>query len=237
MLRAMLRQLSTAAAVRTVPTPCRARGPGVVREQAVLGEARTPPPRTFVGEALTPPPLRLARRRHEAIPAWGDGAADAGSEVWDLNDGFLLPPPLLELSTSEFEGEIDFMDWDLTTPERVSTPVALGPGYSPCSPEGETLGANIESYDNEMLQQLLIDRLGAARVLLPFTAAVLAGGRRFPQARSGYGLGPSGPRGQALKAGNSSVSRMRLRQQRRNTASRQGSGSARNGRQSGPRGR
>jgi len=160
MLRAVLRHLSTAAAVRTLPTPCRNRRAGALRGQATPGD-RTPPLGMFLGF-------------REAVPAWGDVVADAGLEVWDLDDGFTLPPPLLDLASSELGGGSH-----LSTPQGV---------LSPPSPEG------VYTTDNEILHQILMERLGSHRALQTLAAAVLAGGRRFPAARPGS-------RGQAPKAG------------------------------------
>lgn len=198
-LRAVLRQLSTAAAVRTLPTPCRARGPGVMRPSTSMGEARTPTLGVFMG-------LR------EAVAAWGEGDMDTNMEVWDPDDGFALPPPLLDLSTADFGGgHIDFMDLELRSPTGVGSPASLGPGRAPCSPPE---GTNPEPITNEILHQIFAERLTSPPALLPLAAAVLAGGRRFPQARSGTRAG------QAVKAGSGRC--MRLRQQRRGPTSRQG---------------
>lgn len=204
MLRAVLRQLSTAAAIRTLPTPCRARGPGTSPRQVAPGS-------------------RLGFL--EAAPAWGDGSVEAGLEVWDLDDGFTLPPPLLELSASDLAGDFELMDIDsLAASENMATPLQPQ-DRSPCSTENPV--------SNEILQQLLLERLGSQPpVLLPVCAAVLAGGRRFPHARSGT-------RGQAVKAGAPSGRCMRFRQQRRGPGIRHGSarGGKDNSRQQAPRGR
>lgn len=166
MLRAVLRQLSTAAAIRTVPTPCRARHPGAVMRQTAAGEARTPPLGVLLG-------LR------EAVPAWSDVMSEAGSEVWDLDDGFTLPPPLLDLANSELG---DLMDLESSLAESVRSL------HSPT-------GTHQEPMSTEMMHQLIMERLASHRVLLPLAAAAIsAGGRRFPAARSG-------PRGQLPKSG------------------------------------
>lgn len=166
MLRAVLRHLATAAAVRTLPTPCRNRRAGAVRGQ-VAAEDGTPPRGVFMGF-------------REAVPAWGDLVSEAGSEVWDLDDGFLLPPPLLDLGSSELGGGLDeLMEYGLSTPQS---------GLSLPSPE------DVHTSDNEILHQILMERLGSLRALQTLAAAVQAGGRRFPAARPG-------PRVQAPKAG------------------------------------
>jgi hypothetical protein len=194
MLRAVLRQLSTATAVRTLPTPCRARRPGGPHP-TVPREVRTPPMWQSFREA--------------AYANWSDGDSDASMEVGDLDDGFQLPPPLLDLNISDFGGEIDFMDFDLASPEGVATPMSLGPGRTPCSPKG----SNQDSISNEILHQILVERLTSPPVLLPLAAAVLAGGRRFPQARPG-------PRGQATKSGGGRCMRLRQRRGPATTAAR-----------------
>lgn len=201
MLRAVLRQLSTAAAVRTLPTPCRARAPGSMGRQVLPGEPQS------LGAPLG---AFLSFRE----------ADDADMEVWDLDDGFALPPPLLDLGTSEFGGGLDYMDLGLPTPEGVASPaVRGGAGYSPCLPEG----TNTEPILGDEVLKSLVERLSSQKALLPLAAAVLAGGRRYPHARPG-------PRAQAVKAGAASGARwMRFRQQCRGPANRQGS--SRNGRQ------
>lgn len=188
MLRAALRQLSTAAAVRAVPTPCRARQAGTMGLQTATGE-RTPPLGMFLG-------LR------EAVPSWGDVVAEAGMEVWDLDDDFSLPPPLMDMLSeasttgSELGSTLeDFMDLDLS-----STPPGV---LSPHTPEGAHEGPT----DNEIMHRILMERLASNRALFPLAAAVLAGGRRFPAARA-----HPGPRPQAPKGGEKRC--MRLRQQR-----------------------
>lgn len=213
-MRAVLRQLSTAAAIRTLPTPCRARGPGAaVARQATVGDPAPMVPAplgVFLG-------LREAARRAslaegaEAANAWGDGMADAVSEVWDLDDGFALPPPLLEWGASEFGGSLE---------SGMSTPDAGdGPGLpGALSPNGFDVGCALEGptperLTEEKLRQLLAERLGARPALLPIAAAVLAGGRRFPQARAR-------PSGQAPPPGGGRW--MRFRQQRRGPVARNG---------------
>lgn len=199
MLRAVLRHLSTAAAVRTLPTPCRNRRAGAVGGQAAPGD-RTPPLGMF--------------RFREAVPAWGDVVADAGLEVWDLDDGFTLPPPLLDLSSSELGGGLDeLMEYGLSTPQS---------GLSPPSPEGA------HTTDNEILHQLLMERLGSYRALQTLAAAVLAGGRRFPAARPGS-------RGQAPKAG--ACVRPAVRHQRQRPPRRGFTRQARDNMRQPPRGR
>jgi hypothetical protein len=179
-LRAVLRQLSTAAAIRTLPTPCRARAQGAIRRG--VGGDRTPPLGVFLG-------------LHEAVPAWGERMSDAGSEVWDLDDGFALPPPLLELGVSEFGGQ----------------ELAESIGTSMTDADGEIQGQSpCQSPQQQMLYQMLVDSLDSQQVLLPLASAVLIGGRRFPQARPGrVAVGPGGSRW------------MRFRQQRRGPSNRQ----------------
>jgi len=196
-LRAVLRQISTANAIRNLPSPCRARWRGQ--------EPRTPPLGVFL--------LR------EAVSTWGE--ADAGLEVWDLDDGFQLPPPLLDMGSSvrstQSHGNVDFgMELDLPSPEG---------GPSPEEPQsGE------QPLGNEILQQILMERLGSPPpALLPLAAAiqaaVLAGGRRFPRPRPG-------PRGPAVKPGGGRW--MRFRQQRRGPTTRQGQIAPRAGSGGGP---
>jgi len=185
LLRAVLRQLSTAASIRTVPTPCRARPQGA---QAAGFE--------------TPPPRGVFFR--EANHTWGDRVADAGLEVWDLDDGFTLPPPLLDPSVGGALDEI-LSEIDFSTPGGVLSPLSTEVAYE-------------ESTSNEIMNQILAalenhqGRCGSH----PLGAAVLAGGRRFPAARAG-------PRvSQAAKAGSGRCLRPTLRQQRRGGGAQRG---------------
>mmetsp|Transcript_121688 Transcript_121688/g.190924 ORF Transcript_121688/g.190924 Transcript_121688/m.190924 type:complete len:199 (+) Transcript_121688:422-1018(+) len=173
-LRAMLRQLSTAASIRNLPTPCRAPGAG----------------RSLGGGDITPP-LGVFMGLREAVSPWSDGLGDALLEVWDLDDGFALPPPLLELG-SPIGGSCEIS-------ESGGTP-------QPRSPSTPKEGQAFPSSDE--FAKLLVERLGSQQAaLLPLAAAVLAGGRRFPQAR---------PRPCAAAPGGGRW--MRFRQQRRGPA-------------------
>lgn len=170
-LRAMLRQLSTASSIRKVPTPCRA--PGGVRP---LGS----------GDAT---PVWMGLR--EAVSPWSDGLSDGLLEVWDLDDGFALPPPLLDLG-SPIGGARE-------NSEPGSSPQPL----SPSTPKEGDAFTQCDEF-----AKLLVERLGSQQAaLLPLAAAVLAGGRRFPQAR---------PRTCAAAPGGGRW--MRFRQQRRGPA-------------------
>eukprot|EP00427_Karlodinium_veneficum_P010579 CAMPEP_0169086708 /NCGR_PEP_ID=MMETSP1015-20121227/13842_1 /TAXON_ID=342587 /ORGANISM="Karlodinium micrum, Strain CCMP2283" /LENGTH=200 /DNA_ID=CAMNT_0009146889 /DNA_START=346 /DNA_END=952 /DNA_ORIENTATION=+ len=140
-LRAMLRQLSTAASIRNLPTPCRAPGAG----------------RSLGGGDITPP-LGVFMGLREAVSPWSDGLGDALLEVWDLDDGFALPPPLLELG-SPIGGSCEIS-------ESGGTP-------QPRSPSTPKEGQAFPSSDE--FAKLLVERLGSQQAaLLPLAAAVLA---------------------------------------------------------------
>lgn len=165
MLHAVFRQLSLAAAIRTVPTPCRAQGSRAMRRQVV--------------------------------PAWQDGWGDVALEAWDLDDGFALPPPLLELPISEIGSGQDLAD------EFIHTPGTGPSGFQ-----------ERQSPQQQMLQRILMESLGSHTDNPSLCAAVLAGGRRFPRARPV-------PRNLAAAPGGGRW--MRFRQQRQGPLSRQGS--------------
>jgi len=206
-LRAVLRQLSTAAALRTLPTPCRARAPGRIGS----GE----------GVAIQLTNARLGLRDS----SWGEGGVgDAGLEVWDLDDGFSLPPPLLQLEGGALEQSLEpslhQSDFDMPVPSLLGEEV-----YEVMEEQAGLSGEPSE----EILHQILVERLRAEPALLPLAAAVLAGGRRFPQARGvGTRQGAPTPGGGRW---------MRFRQQRRTPNARQGAARGTPGRPQARRGR
>lgn len=181
-LRAVLRQLSTRAVIRTLPTPCRARAVRAGGEPGALG--------TMVG--MDP----LARHGPAwAMPTWGDGVIDVASEVWDLDDGFALPPPMLEIDLGGGGDLESAAEGEESSTEDDASPSA-------------------QRSEEEILHDLLVERFATKEpVLLPLAGAVLAGGRRFPHARGGP------RRAQPTPDGGRS---MRWRQQRRMPAPRHG---------------
>lgn len=186
-LRAVLRQLSTRAAIRALPTPCRARAVGAGGDPGALGAMVGVDPLARNGPAW-------------AMPNWGEGVIDVGPEVWDLDDGFALPPPMLEMDLGG--GDVES--------------VAGSNNGDGDSPNGHLADPAAQRSEEEILQQLLVERLAAAKepVLLPLAGAVLAGGRRFPHARGGPRRAQPAPGGGRI---------MRWRQQRRMPAPRHGS--------------
>mmetsp|Transcript_44378 Transcript_44378/g.77989 ORF Transcript_44378/g.77989 Transcript_44378/m.77989 type:complete len:204 (+) Transcript_44378:538-1149(+) len=186
-LRAVLRQLSTRAAIRALPTPCRARAVRAGGEPGALGAMVGVEPLALHGPAW-------------AMPSWGEGVIDVGPEVWDLDDGFALPPPMLEM--------------DLGGGGDVESVAGSNNGDGD-SPTGDVADPAAQRSEEEILQQILVERLTAKEpVLLPLAGAILAGGRRFPHARGG-------PRRAQPTPGGSRI--MRWRQQRRMPAPRHGS--------------
>lgn len=177
-LRAVLRQLSTAAAIRSLPTPCRGRASGAAR-RPLPGGADLARPGVAHG---------IVWGRVGGVGGGeGDGAGRGGAldgiapggavevaaaEAWDLDDGFLLPPPMLEL-------------------EMVDIPELLPEHLGALAEQHEaTDGMALTTADEEeqVFQQLLarsagVPALKVNEAFMPLASAVLAGGRRFPHAR------------------------------------------------------